>query len=296
MRNYNTLNDFLVWAESAFNEAGLYFGHGTNNAWDEAVQIARFVLGLPINAKASLLKRKLTTAEAKQLKKLAETRIQKRIPVPYLCHEAYFAGLPFYVDERVIIPRSPLAEVIEAGFQPFLGKRKVTAILDLCTGSACIAIACALRFKGATVDAIDISKPALTVATKNVKAFNLQNRVHLKRSNLFEGLSGQTYDIIISNPPYVSEKTFNALPPEYHFEPALSLVAGKQGLDLVRRILNSALAHLKPGGILIVEVGEAERALIKAYPKLPFTWLSFEHGGEGVFLLKKENDFCWQTS
>jgi len=288
-----TLGDFLSWAEQAFIKAKIYFGHGTNNAWDEAVALAMAVLDLPSDVDASITERLLTPNEDKVLTELAQRRIKDRIPLPYLSHVAWFSGLKFYVDENVIIPRSPLAEVIEHRFQPWWGShRPVKRILDLCTGSGCIAIACAYAFPGAEIDAVDISKEALSVARKNVSLHHCENQLHLLQSDLFQACSGKRYDIIISNPPYVSEQEMGSLPKEYQWEPPLALVAGQEGLAVVEKIINDAPNYLNEGGLLIVEVGNSQEALQKARPHTPFIWLEFEHGGEGVFLLTKEDLAC----
>ncbi len=284
-----TLSDFLNWAERSFIEADLFFGHGTDNAWDEAVALARFVLKLPPEVDRSVLNQVLRHSERKQLLTLVEQRIYKRIPVPYLIQEAYFATLKFYVDERVIIPRSPMAELILKGFQPWLGaKREPKRILDLCCGSACIAIACAKTFPGIECDAVDLSSDALAVAAHNVAFYGLESKVHLLKADLFSACQ-HAYDIILSNPPYVSADTMTTLAPEYGFEPRLALEAGIDGLLIVDRILREAKRYLKPEGLLIVEVGSQTAAKVELhYPRLPFIWLDFEQGAEGVFLLRAE--------
>lgn len=286
-----TLGDFLQWAEQSFLAAKLYFGHGTDNAWDDAVALARFVLKLPPDVDASEVSRVLQISERKKLINLVDKRIKDRVPAPYLTHEAWFAGLPFYVDERVIIPRSPMGELILNGFQPWVGARPVHRILDLCTGSACIAIACAKVFKDAEIDAVDISAEALAVATQNVKLHDCQNRVHLINADLFDACKGKHYDIIITNPPYVDTDEMESLPPEYRFEPSLALVAGSDGLDIVKRILKEAPHYLSQTGLLFVELGNAKEALLTQYPKLPFVWLEFERGGEGVFMLEAGDNY-----
>ncbi len=205
-----------------------------------------------------------------------------------MTHEAWFAGLPFYVDERVIIPRSPIAELINKHFEPWLEPENVMSVLDLCTGSGCIAIACALALPHARIDAVDLSTDALSVAQKNVEKYDLVDRVRLIESDLFQSIPAEKYDLIISNPPYVSESEWQELPAEYHHEPRLALEAGKEGLDVVSRMLNQAAQHLTENGVLIVEVGNSAMALEKAFPDLPFLWLEFEQGGEGVFLLTAE--------
>jgi ribosomal protein L3 glutamine methyltransferase len=282
-----TLGEFLNLAEKAFLEAELYFGHGTDNAWDEAVMLARYVLKLPFDVDYSVIDRPLTKEELQELMVLMQKRIRDRIPVPYLTGEAWFAGLKFYVDERVLIPRSPLGEFIENRFEPWVFEQPVKRILDLCTGSGSIAIACAYAFPSAEIDAVDISLPALEVAKKNVADHQLQDRLHLLQGDLFAVCSGRQYDIIISNPPYVDRQDFEDLPREYHAEPELALSAGEDGLKIVARILQEAAHYLTPEGLLIVEVGNSEEALAEKYPQLPFTWLEFAKGGQGVFLLTK---------
>lgn len=285
-----TLGDFLKKAEQAFLRANLSFGHGTNNAWDEAVAIALALLNLPPDADTSLLTRSLTAGELESLEVLVDRRIQERIPLPYLTQQAWFAGLKFYVDERVIIPRSPLAELIQQEFKPWWSRSEPpNRILDLCTGSGCIAIACSYAFPEAKVDAIDISLAALEVARQNVAEHHCEDKVQLLHSDLFEACRGKQYDIIISNPPYVSPQEMESLPAEYHFEPGLALCAQDNGLDIVRRIIREASRYLGDKGLLIVEVGNSEEPVREAYPELPFIWLEFERGGQGVFLLEKEN-------
>lgn len=326
---FNTLGAFLRWAEQSFIDAKLHFGHGTNNAWDEAVAIALFVLGLPPDIDASVLKRPLSKDESDRLQKLAEKRVNQRIPVPYLSHTAWFAGLPFYVNEQVLIPRSPLAELIEQQFSPWLSVRQPMRILDLCAGSGCIAVAVAKAFPEAAVDAIDIDENALKVAKMNIVRHGVENQVQVIKSDLFAACQGRSelasprgvqhelspgiqqefssgtqkelslgvrYDIIISNPPYVAQKEIDALPKEYSYEPMLALEAGDDGLNVVRRILKEAPQYLAPKGLLIVEVGSSESALIDEYPSFPFIWLEFERGGEGVFLLREEEAALWKVS
>lgn len=281
-----TLGDALQWAEQAFLESNIYFGHGTDNAWDEAVALALFVLELPPDVDRSIIERVLSPIEKETFIQLVNQRIQQRIPMPYLTHEAWFAGLKFYVDERVIIPRSPMGELILNGLQPWLGNRPVRRILDLCTGSGCIAIVCAMAFRDAEVDAVDISVDALEVAEQNCRLHACQDRVHLIQGDLFKGCAGRQYDIIISNPPYVDSRDMAALPPEYQLEPSLALEAGEDGLRIVQRILKEAPHYLSATGLLFVEVGNSMGALQQQYPDTPFTWLEFERGGQGVFMLE----------
>lgn len=283
-----TIRDFIRYATSCFNEACLFYGHGTDNSWDEAVSLVLHTLHLPHDINPAVLDAALIQEEKSKLAQLIEKRVMKRIPVPYLTHEAWFAKLPFYVDERVLIPRSPIAELILNQFEPWINSGEVTRILDLCTGSGCIAIACAKAFPEAAVDACDISEDALAVAKINTLRHKVEDQVTLYQANLFEGLPEQTYDIIVSNPPYVSLEEMAALPVEYQHEPKLGLEAGKEGLDIVDIILKQAKRYLNPNGILVVEVGNSEFALVEKYPDVPFTWVEFENSDGGVFLLTAE--------
>lgn len=280
-----TIRDFIRYAVSHFNESGLHYGHGTETAWDEAVALILHTLHLPHDINPAVMDARITQKERETLAKLIERRIKDRVPVPYLTHEAWFAHIPFYVDERVLIPRSPIAELIENLFEPWINPDKVQNILDLCTGSGCIAIACAKAFSDAHVDASDISTDALAVAKMNVLRHEVENQVTLHQSNLFESIPPIKYDIIVSNPPYVDADDMASLPKEYLHEPHLGLAAGLAGLDFVVQILQRAGSYLSPEGILVVEVGNSEYALSEQYPEVPFTWLDFQHGGGGVFVL-----------
>ncbi|MEO8400796.1 MAG: 50S ribosomal protein L3 N(5)-glutamine methyltransferase [Gammaproteobacteria bacterium] len=283
-----TIRDFLRWATSSFNEAGLCYGHGTDSAWDEAVALTLHSLHLPHDINPNILDARLVLSERELLYKIIQRRIHERIPLAYLTNEAWFGGISYYVDERVLVPRSPIAELIENQFQPWIEPDHVHAILDLCTGSGCIAIACAKAFPGAEIDASDISHDALAVAKINVLRHNLEDQVGLHEANLFNGLPQKKYDLIVSNPPYVDQEDMLNLPKEYHHEPKLGLAAGTDGLDLVMQILQQAANYLTPLGVLIVEVGNSEHALAEKFPEIPFTWLEFQRGGGGVFLLTFE--------
>jgi ribosomal protein L3 glutamine methyltransferase len=280
-----TLRDFIRWGMSRFNEAEIYFGHGTENALDEAAYLVLHTLHLPPQVGEPYMDTRLTEAERRQVVDILLRRVEERLPAPYLTHEAWYGGIPFYVDERVLIPRSPVVELIEAHFEPWVQPEKVQNILDLCTGSGCIAITCAAAFPEAHVDAADISRDALAVADINVERYDMAGQVRTVESDLFSALKGQRYDIIVSNPPYVDAQDMASLPDEYRHEPALALEAGPDGLDLVLTILYEAMYHLEQNGILVVEVGNSREALEELLPEVPFLWLEFERGGEGVFLL-----------
>ncbi len=283
-----TVRDFLRYVSSRFADSPLYFGHGTDNVWDESVQLVMRSLHLPLENNTLFLDARLTRDERKLILERMERRIEQRVPLAYLLGEAWFMGLPFHVDERVLVPRSPLGELIQSGLQPWLGEHPVGRVLDLCTGSGCIGIAAATVFDEAEVDLSDISADALEVAAVNIEYHEVGDRVRTVRSDVFEGIEGR-YDVILSNPPYVDAEDIADMPAEYSHEPELGLAAGGDGLDIAHRILAGAANHLNPGGLLIVEVGNSWVALQEAYPDLPFTWLEFENGGDGVFLLTAED-------
>lgn len=286
---FRHLQDILRWGYTQFNKANLYYGHGTDNAWDEILYLVLSTLKLGPHLNPCFLAASLSLAERRLLIENIRQRVEDRIPTAYLVHEARFADLSFYVDERVLIPRSPIAELIQRDFSPWVeDTKRVNTILDIGTGSGCIAIACAYALPEARVDAVDNSKDALAVATINVAAHKLQGQINLIHSNLFQKLNSRLYDIIISNPPYVDAEDFANLPLEYQYEPAGALAAGKEGLDFIIKILRKAKQYLKEKGILIVEVGNSKKALIKRYPEIPFFWLEFENGDAEVFLLTEE--------
>ena len=283
----NTPRTLIEFAEDRFTNAQLFYGHGTDNAADEAFYLVMTALKLDFNCEESELDEVLQANDVERVRALINRRIEERVPVGYLVNEAWFAGLPFYVDERVLIPRSPIAELILERFQPWVEAGNVKRILDIGTGSACIPIACAYAFAEADVDAVDIEADALVVANKNVAMHELQQRVHLYQSNLFNALPEKQYDIIISNPPYVSADEMQELPDEYRHEPVTALESAENGLLHVERILREAKKYLSDSGILVVEVGNSKDALIDHCPSLPFTWIEFEHGGDGVFILSR---------
>ncbi len=285
-----TIEDLLKQGCALFEENNLYFGHGTHNPWDEAVFLLSAVLDLPPQADRSLLNRKVSHRQQQQVLALYTQRINQRVPAPYLTQQAWFCSLPFYVDQRVIIPRSPIAELICNQFRPWC----LTApnrILDLCTGSGCIGIACAYAFENAQVVLSDISTEALAVAAINIDSHQLERRVTAVQSDLFGQVSegdDPKFDLIVSNPPYVDAKDLASMPEEYGHEPSLALASGTDGLDITRRLLREAADHLSEQGLLVVEVGNSAVALEQAFPTVSFTWIEFEQGGEGVFVLTRE--------
>jgi ribosomal protein L3 glutamine methyltransferase len=288
MRSLKSITDFVRWGASRFSAAGLHYGHGTDNAIDEALVLVRHALHLGHDLPREFYAACLTEAEKHAVLELIERRIVERVPAPYLTGEAWFAGLPFFVDRRVLIPRSPIAELVESGFAPWLDAERVERVLDLCTGSGCIAIACAFAFPAAKVDAVEVSAEALEVAHSNVERHGVSEQVTLLEGDLWAPVAGRMYDLIVSNPPYVGDMEMEALPPEYRHEPDLGLRSGAAGVDVAARILAGARAHLRPGGVLVVEVGNAAEAVSASWPELPFTWLEFTRGGSGVFLLTAE--------
>jgi len=284
-----TVRDWLRYAVSRFNAAELFFGHGSNNAFDEAAYLILHTLHLPLDRLEPFLDARLLPAEAKQIAQMLERRVNERLPAPYLTHEAWLQGYRFYVDERVIVPRSFLAPMILEQMQPWLADPdNVFRALDLCTGSGCLAILLAEAFPDADIDAVDLSSAALEVAQRNVADYDLDDQITLYQGDLFAPLEGMTYDLIVSNPPYVNAHSVAALPPEYRHEPALALGSGTDGLDATRIILRDAARHLNPGGLLAVEIGHNRAELEAAFPDLELTWPEIEGGTDTVFVITRE--------
>lgn len=287
IKQLKTVRDWLRFAVSRFSAGEVYCGHGTDNLWDEAVQLVMQTLHLPMMDNVQYLDARLTNAERETVLERIERRVNDRVPVPYLTGEAWFMGLPFEVDERVLIPRSPIGEFLLEEGGPWLNGKPVERILDLCSGSGCIGIAAAWQFPDARVDLADISSGARDIAERNIERHGLADRVSAIESDLFSALEGP-YDLILANPPYVDAKDMADLPEEYRHEPELGLAAGADGLVLMERILRQASSYLAPDGVLVGEVGNSQPALEAAFPGLPFTWLAFENGGHGVFVLDAE--------
>lgn len=281
-----TIRDHVRFAASRFREYGLFFGHGVADALGEAELLVAHALHLPVEALDRLMDAVLAPAERAAVLELVRRRIELRMPAPYLTGKAYFAGLEFAVDPRVLIPRSPIAQLIEQGFEPWLDPERVRRVLDLGTGSGCIAVACAHLFPDALVDASDVSADALQVAARNVEAHGVADRVCLVRSDLFAHLPEQRYDLIVTNPPYVDAEEMAALPAEFTHEPRLALASGADGLDCIERILAGSGRYLAPDGLLVAEVGASRPALERAHPELAFTWVDLQGEAEGVFVLE----------
>jgi len=286
----HTVRDWLRFAVSRFNEARLSFGHGSSNAYDEAAYLILHSLHLPLDRLDPFLDARLTDMERSELLHILQQRVEQRIPAAYLTHEAFLGDFSFYVDERVIVPRSFIGELLLERLAPWISDPEaIGSVLDLCTGSGCLAILAAYAFPGADVDAADLSPDALAVAERNVTDYDLQDRVHLVESDLFTALEGRRYDLIISNPPYVDAASVAALPQEYLHEPKLALGSGRDGLDATRVILEQAAQHLTDNGILVVEIGHNRDALEAACPNLPFTWLEVSAGDQYVFMLHRND-------
>jgi ribosomal protein L3 glutamine methyltransferase len=292
-----TVGQALQYCSDALEDSEVYFGHGTDNAWDEAAQLVLSVARLPMDSDDGVLRQPLDAQSLVSIGQLLQRRIEEHLPLPYLLGRAWFAGLEFLCDQRAIIPRSPIAELIQNGFQPWYTGAEPRRILDLCCGGGCIGLAVAHYFPDARVDLLDIDSQALALAQENAAFLQLQDRVTVYESDLFDALAGGDYDLIISNPPYVDAADLASMPAEYHHEPERALGSGVDGLDITRRILREARRHLRDNGLLIVEVGNSWPSLEDAYPTVPFTWVEFEHGGEGVFALTarelEEYRKCW---
>ncbi len=286
--NLRTITDFVRWGASRFVEAKLSFGHGFSSPLDEAVYLVLRTLYLPVDTPDVYWSSALTSDEIDAVSAVILRRVDERIPAAYITNEGWFAGLQFYVDERVLVPRSPIAELVENQFSPWVDPDGVENILDLCSGSGCIGIACAYAFQGAQVDLSDVSEDALEVAQINIDSHDAGQNVTAIKSNIFSNLEGKVYDIIVSNPPYVDQEDMSALADEFHHEPELGLTSGAKGLDLTVSILQHAAEHLSDMGILVVEVGNSQYALAELYPEVPFLWIEFERGGDGVFMLTKQ--------
>ena len=287
--NLQTLGDFLRFSVSQASTTDLYCGHGTTQIWDDMASLILGSLSLPMDSPNWIWGSRLLPQEKHYLLEQITRRIEQKVPVPYLTHEAWFAGLPFYVDERVLIPRSPFAQIIETQFAPWIAAESIQSVLEIGTGSACMAIATALALPEADIYAVDISPDALAVAKMNVDKHHLNHQIHLSLSDVFNAIPAtQCFDLIISNPPYVDEEDMQSLPAEYHHEPTLALAAGRDGLDIVHRILQGAAKHLNPHGILMVEVGNSSGALVEAYPTVPFIWVELNEGDDGIFVLTRE--------
>ena len=289
-----TANDLLRWAVSRFNESDIYFGHGTDNPWDEAFSLISWGLNIGPTINAETLASKLTKSERQRIVEAVVARIETKKPAAYLTNLAYFVDLPFYVDENVLVPRSPIGELIKSKFNTVIDFEP-GHILDLCTGSGCIAIASAYAFENALVDAADISPEALAIADENIHRLGVEDRVTAYLSDVFSGLGGQKYDLIVSNPPYVDAEDIGDMPEEFHHEPEIGLGSGPDGLDLTRMILKEAASHLTEQGVLIVEVGNSMVHLIDLLPEVPFNWIEFNNGGLGVFSITKAQLDEYQT-
>jgi len=284
----STVAAMLKFGQTTFESQGIHFGHGTTCAWDEAVCLLSFALDLPPSPGRSVLAQVLSMDEQLKIKALFERRISERIPAPYLTGQAWFCGLPFIVDQRVIVPRSPIGALIGERFQPWC-KTQPIQILDLCTGGGCIGIACAYAFQDAQIVLTDISADAIAVATMNIAGHDVGDRVTAVVSDLFAGLdSEKRFDLIVSNPPYVDLDDLASMPEEYQYEPALALASGNDGLDFTRRLLREAEHYLTQDGVLVVEVGNSSQALGLAFPMVPFVWIDFDEGDGGVFMLTRQ--------
>ncbi|WP_424406011.1 50S ribosomal protein L3 N(5)-glutamine methyltransferase [Pasteurella sp. PK-2025] len=282
----HSIQDFLRWTYSTFNRSDIYYGHGYDNPWDETLQLVLTTLDLPLDFPAELYAARITRSEKEVLIRSVIQRIEKRIPVAYLTNQAWFCGLPFYIDERVIVPRSPINALIQEGFANLLHEPP-KRILDMCTGSGCIAIACAVQFPDAEVDAVDLSAEALEIAEINIERHQLTQRVFPMQSDLFNDLAPVQYDLIVTNPPYVDAEDLANMPEEFHYEPEMALGSGFDGLEITKKILYAAPDYLTEQGVLVCEVGNSMIHLIEQYPDVPFNWVELKNGGVGVFAINK---------
>lgn len=287
-KELQTITDFVRWGASRFVEAGLNYGHGMSSPLDESAYLVLRTLYLPVDTPNSYWSSVLTRSETISVVDVIKRRIEEKIPAAYITKEGWFAGLQFYIDERVLVPRSPIAELVENQFSPWVNADDVGAILDLCTGSGCIGIACAYAFPYAKIDLSDVSEDALQVAKINIAEHDVAQRVRAIQSDLFSHLKGKKYDLIVSNPPYVDSEDMQALAAEFQHEPALGLSSGNNGLDITQKILVEAANYLTDEGVLIVEVGNSQYALMELFPEVPFQWIDFERGGDGVFAISKQ--------
>lgn len=286
----HSVRDYVRWSTSTMVEHGVYFGHGTDNAWDESLYLVQAALHWPQPLDAQMLDSRLLIPERNRIVDWVLKRVEQRMPLPYITGSAWFAGLPFTIDRRAIIPRSPIAELIEQDFQPWYQGEQLESVLDLCAGSGCIGIACAMYMPAIEVDLVDLSAPALALAQENIVRHSLQDRVTAIESDLFAALApeGRRYNIIVSNPPYVDSSDLASMPAEYRHEPALALGSGSDGLELSRKILREAGNYLNDDGLLVLEVGNSAVQLEQQYPEIAFTWIDFERGGEGVLVITAE--------
>lgn len=284
IKSLSTIRDYARWSMGRFTQSNVFYGHGTDNAWDEAISLIFHLLHLPHDADERVLDSNLTHNERRVILRLVDARCQDKIPVAYLTNEAWFAGLPFTVDERVLIPRSPIAELIESQFEPW-ARAPIKSVLDIGTGSGCIGLACAIYLEAKT-DLADISPDALEIARQNIARHQLASRVRLIQSDLLESIT-ERYDLIVSNPPYVDAGDLASMPAEYHHEPRLGLEAGRDGLDCAKLILAQSAEYLNDNGLLILEVGNSDLALEAAFSHVPFTWVEFSRGGHGVCVFTK---------
>jgi ribosomal protein L3 glutamine methyltransferase len=287
-KELSTLTDFMRWGASRFVDAELSYSHGMSSPLDESVYLVLRALNLPVDTPNVYWQSKVTDTEKHSIVALLKRRIEERVPAAYLTKEGWFAGLQFFIDERVLVPRSPIAELVENQFQPWVMPDEVENILDLCTGSGCIGIACAYAFPYAEVDLADLSEDALDVARINIEKHDASEQITAIQSDLFSNIGERRYDIIVTNPPYVDKDDIDGMSDEFHHEPELGLSSGNDGLDCTRQILAQASEYLNDEGILVVEVGNSQHVLVQEFPQVPFQWIEFERGGDGVFMLTKQ--------